>query len=129
MIWLIFLYAVPSLYEAWTDRHGEKKSNKVVDSLLLIAVVLIVSIAVQILLKVSVIESVVLLLSWRLLIFDYLVAYLLIRNGVIVGHWFTYNGKIAWFDRLVSGVNPWVMFLVRVIIFAISLWWFTKSAA
>lgn len=124
MIWLIFLFALPSVYEAWTDREGETRSQKVKDALILIAVGLLMTVLAWLFLHVQILKSIALLLAWRLLIFDYLVSYLLIRNGVIVGHWFSYNGKTAWFDRLVSRVNPVVRLAVRVIVFLAAIFFF-----
>lgn len=123
LIWII-LAAVPSIVEAWLDRHGEGRSDKIRDTIALVVVALVLSILFQFLLNVLWLKSIALLLAWRILLFDYLVSYLLIRNGVIVGHWFTYNGQTSWFDRLVSRVNPVVRLLIRVILFGVAVWFF-----
>lgn len=124
MIWLIFLYAVPSVVEAWTDRKGETSGGKRKDLIWLLIVLFLLTVFAWLLLHVQPLKSIALLLGWRVLFFDYLVAYLLIRNGVIVGHWFTYSGKTAVFDRLTAKVHPVLRLVVRLSLFAFALWWF-----
>ncbi len=121
---LAFVLALPSVYEAWTDRHGEGRRQKVIDALILIACASGLTILSYWLLAVPLLKTIVLLLAWRVLIFDYTVSYLLIKNDVIVGNWFTYTGKTSKFDKLIAGINPWLRLVVRVVLFTASIVWF-----
>lgn len=112
------------IVEAICDRKGEYKRGKIRDAIgLTIAASLICLIAYW-LGDVPPLNTLVLLLGIRLLVFDYLVSYLLIKNKVIVGHWFTYSGKTAKWDGLISKINPWVRLALRALLFCLALWWF-----
>lgn len=121
---LAFVLLLPTLFEAWTDRHGESKEGKTSDALWLGFVALLLSVGLWLLLSVQPLKTIALLLGWRLLVFDYLTHALLIRNDVIVGSWYNYTGKTSKWDKIISKVNWKVRLAVRTILFALSLWWF-----
>lgn len=127
MIWFIFVCALPSIYEAYTDRKGERRAEKVRDTLILIAVVLIVSIVARIYLIIPILKSIALFLAWRVLIFDYLTHAFLKRfskshKGINI---WTYSGKTTHFwDQWISKVHPAVRFVLRLLIFLGALFYF-----
>ena len=122
---LAFVLALPSVYEAWTDRHGEGRRQKVIDALILIVCASGLSILSYWLLAVPLLKTIVLLLAWRVLIFDYIVSYLLIKNDVIVGNWWSYMGKTSkrW-DKYVAKVDWRLRIVVRILLFSAALFWF-----
>jgi hypothetical protein len=61
------------------------------------------------------------------LLFDYLVAYYLIRKGTVQvkgAHWFSYLSKKKWTDQLQAWANPWARLVVKLAVFVAALWWF-----
>lgn len=109
---------IPTLWEAWTDRHGETSKDKTRDLLLFGIVYLILAVANWFIFGVHPLKSILLMTGIRILVFDYLVQYLLIKNGVISGHWFFYKGKTAKWDRAFSWLSPWIVLVLRVLFFA-----------
>ena len=124
---LAFCLVLPTVFESYLDRKGETSDGKRKDTLWLLFVALLLSAFLWRLSGVPPWKTVALLLGWRVLIMDYLVSYLLIKNDVIVGNWFTYTGKTSKFDKLIAGINPWLRFIVRVVLFAASLVWFLSQ--
>lgn len=120
---LAFLCLVPTLMESYLDRHGETKRDKLWDGLILVGYSVLLAFGAW-WLGYRPLSVIGLILGFRVLIFDYLVQYLLIKNKVIVGHWFTYNGKTSFIDRLISGVHPVLRFAARVIVFLASIFLF-----
>jgi hypothetical protein len=117
MTWPIyFLALIPTLYEAISDRFGESKKDKISDFWLAFSCSIFAA-TILWMLGYNPILFLMMVIAWRVLCFDYLVQYLLIRKGVIVGHWFTYNGKTSWFDQLVSKVHPVLRLVIRVAFF------------
>lgn len=116
----VVLCLLPTLWEIWNDRDGETKKDKTRD--LIVSVILYAAVAlINWLLDIHPLKSLALTFGFRVLVFDYAVQWLLIRRGVIHGHWFTYTGKTARFDRLIARVNPWVRLAVRVVAFLASV--------
>lgn len=128
MVWLAIVYSFPSIIEAWFDRHGQGRAGKIRDTLVLMAVALILSILGRLYLNVPVLKSIALLLAWRILLFDYFVSYLLIRNGVIVGKWWSYSGKTTfWWDGIIAHIDWRLRLLIRVILFGVALVYYLVS--
>lgn len=121
---LAFVLLLPSVFEIWLDRKGETSDGKRKDTLWLLFVALLLSAFLWKLSDVPPWKTLCLLLGWRLLLFDYLTSWLLIKNDVIVGKWFTYTGKTSKWDNFIAKVNPWVRLIVRVVLFGASLVWF-----
>lgn len=118
--------AGPSIVESWADRKGESVIGKRWDSLILLVFAVLSSTLLWLLLDVQPLKTVCLLLGWRLLIFDPLVNWFLKRHSEShkdINIW-TYVGNTSRIDRLVSKVNPWVRFSIRVALFIASFWWF-----
>lgn len=124
MIWFVFILAIPWIIEAYLDRHGETKEGKRKDTLASLGVALVLVVAGYYFLGSEPLKVLALLLGWRVLIFDYLVTYLLIKNDVIVGKWWDYCGKTAKWDQVVCKVNWKVRLSIRVLLFVAALWWF-----
>lgn len=121
---IAFLCLIPTLYEAWSDRKGEDRKGKRKDFIWLSLVALALA-GYAWWAGYAPLSVIGLILGFRVLIFDYLVQYLLIKNKVIVGHWFTYNGKTSWFDKLAAKIHPVIRLILRLIVFALAVWWYT----
>jgi hypothetical protein len=122
---VILITFLPTLYEAFTDRLGESKKDKLWDGVILAGYsILLVGGAWW--LGYRPLSVIGLILGFRILLFDYLVQYLLIKNKVIVGHWFDYSGKTSWFDQKVAGINPWIRFAARLVVFALAVWYYIQ---
>lgn len=121
---LAFVLLLPSVFESWMDRKGETSDGKRKDTLWLLFVALLLSGGLWLLLSVPPWKTLALLLGWRLLVLDYLVSYLLIKNDVIVGNWYDYTGKTSKWDKLISRIDWRLRMGLRVVLFAAALWWF-----
>ena len=110
--------AIPTIWEIWNDRNGETAKDKIRDVLITSILYAIIMIALWWVNETHPLKSLALMLGIRVAFFDYAIQYVLIKRGVIHGHWFTYSGKTSWFDRKVSKVNSWLRLAVRVILFA-----------
>lgn len=123
---LAFVLVLPSILEAYQDRGGENVRDKKFDSLYLLIFAVLASASLWLWLDVQPLKTLCLLLGWRLLIFDPLVNWFLKRHSEShkdINIW-TYVGNTSRIDRLVSKVNPWVRFSIRVALFIASFWWF-----
>lgn len=109
---------LPTLWEVYDDRHGENKKGKVKDLVTVAVLYVVIALAFWWLFETHPLKSLALMLGIRILIFDYLVQYVLIKNGVISGHWFFYQGKTAKWDRVLKYLNPWIVLGLRVLFFA-----------
>lgn len=125
MIWFILIAGlVAVVVEAIYDRKGEDRRGKFRDAIgLTIAASLICLIACW-LGDVNPLKTLALILGVRVLTFDYLASYLLIKNGVIVGKWWSYSGQTAKWDRLTGRVHWGIRLALRLILFALSVTWF-----
>jgi len=68
---IFFVCLIPTLYEAYSDRFGETKKDKVIDSILLIVVAIGIA-GGSWWLGYRPLPVIGLILGWRILIFDYL---------------------------------------------------------
>lgn len=68
-------------------------------------------------------KSVFLAFSAHFFLFDYLIAYILIRREIIVGHWFTYLGSKG-MDNIYHwrSMDPRARLALRAFVFALALW-------
>lgn len=116
----------PTVWEIINDRKGETKKDKVKD--LLIAVILYAGVALLNwkLIHIHPLKSIALMLAFRMLAFDYIIQWILIRRGIISGSWFSYTGKTARWDRWIAKVHPWVRMVIRLVLFLSSTIWFFK---
>lgn len=119
----LILCFLPTVWEIWDDRKGETKKDKERD--VVVAIVLYIGVMlVAWWLGTPPVKSISMMLGARVMFFDYVIHYILIRRGVIHGHWFTYVGKTSTFDKRIAKVNPWIKLLVRVVVFAAALVYF-----
>lgn len=119
----LILCIIPTLWEIWDDRNGETKKDKTRDFLIAVIMYSVIALANWWIFETHPLKSLALTFAFRLLVFDYAIAYVLIKRGVIVGNWFSYTGKTARWDKLIARVNPWLRFAARVVLFAAVLWW------
>jgi len=122
MIWFILIGSLLAVViEALGDRRGEDRKGKIRDAIGLTIAASLISLIACWLGDVNPLKTLALVLGVRVLVFDYFSQWLLIKHDVIVGHWFFYDGKTAYFDRLVSKINPWVRLALRIVLFALAL--------
>lgn len=129
VFWAFFIIAVGLTFvivESIGDSHGETKSGKVKDAIVLIALTSLLCFSAWCVGTINPLKTAALILAVRILAFDYLVSYLLIKNDVIVGNWYSYTGKTSKFDRLVSGIDWKLRMAIRVFLFGAALWWFLQ---
>ena len=126
---LFALAVIPTLVESYLDRHGENRTGKQKDTIWLIVVSLAFAL-VTYLFGVNPVATVAVILGWRILLLDYLVTYLLIKNKVVewpeAKKWWSYLGKSSKWDRIFSKVDWRVMLVLRVVLFGLATWYFFK---
>lgn len=124
--WVSLIF--PLFWELIDDRHGDAvKKNQVFDMVMRLTFFALSGIFHQILYQ-KFIEGTVLSIAVFFLCFDYLVAYLLIRNGVVIGHWFSYLSGKKFFDKIMVRLFPWQRLALRicVLIGAIILYFYEE---
>lgn len=114
----IALCLIPTLYEVWEDRNGEGRTDKTRDAIVAVIMYAAVALVNWWVFETNPLGSLALTFGFRVMLFDYLVQYVLIKRGVIHGHWFYYKGKTAKFDRIIKYLNPWVVLACRLVVFA-----------
>lgn len=114
----IVLCLAPTLWEVYNDRNGEGRTDKTRDAIVAVIMYAAVALVNWWWLDVHPLRSLALTFGFRVILFDYLVQYVLIKRGVIHGHWFYYKGKTAKFDRIIKYLNPWVVLACRLVLFA-----------
>jgi len=121
IIWLL-LTLIPTLVEGYLDRRGESKKGKVKDTLWLIVVAVGIAGGAW-LAGNDPLPVIGLIIGWRILVFDYLVTWLLIRNDVINPNakWWDYTGKTSKIDQWVSKIDWKVRLLIRCLLFVLSV--------
>lgn len=126
MKWLFLILAfAPVIYEAWTDRKGERRRDKIVDAGLLVGYSVLLTGSAYLALT-RWIAVPLLILMFRVTTFDYLVNFFLKRYSK--GHkniniW-KYSGAVALTDRIVSKV-PWGLRLaLRLALLVAAIWVF-----
>lgn len=117
----IALCLIPTLYEVWEDRNGEGRTDKTRDAIVAVIMYAAVALVNWWWLDVHPLRSLALTFGFRVLLFDYMVQYVLIKRGVIHGHWFFFKGKTAKWDRVIKYLNPWVVLACRLVVFGIML--------
>jgi hypothetical protein len=115
--WVLSSCLIPTIWEIYNDRNGENKKGKRKDLFIALALSGIICAVSWLVVDINPIRTAVMILGWRLLVFDYAIQYVLIKRGIIVGHWFTYTGKTAKWDRMVSKAHPALRIVVRVALF------------
>lgn len=117
---------LPTIYEIIDDRNGETKKDKVRDFFIAAILYAVIALVNWWMFETLPLRSLALTFAIRLAFFDYVIAYVLIRRGVIVGKCWNYRGKTARFDRLIARIDWRVLMAARVIAFASALWLYSR---
>ena len=122
---IFFLAFAPVLYEAFSDRFGETKGDKIVDAGLLVAYSALLAGGAW-WLGYRPLPVIGLILGWRILTFDYITN--LFLQEFSEGHkninWFTFVGTTSFTDRIISKIHPVVRLAVRVVLFGLAVLWY-----
>lgn len=121
---VILLCFAPTVWEIIDDARGETRKDKIRDAVIAAGLYSVIALALWWILETHPLKSLALMIAIRVMFFDYVIAYVLIRRGVIKGSWFRYVGKTARWDRALSKVNPWTKLALRIVIFAGSVTYF-----
>lgn len=116
---------IATIWEVWNDRKGD--FNKGFDVFIRMILFTLEAYILHLIFDKSVLVSLVIPFAVFFLFFDYLIAAVLIRNGVIQGHWFNYQAKSGVVDNIGfwKRMNPWLKLGVRLIVFIVAVLIFT----
>lgn len=114
---------IATIWEVYNDRRGDK--NKGFDVLIRMILFTLEAYILHLIFDKSVLVSLVIPFAVFFLTFDYVIAYVLIKNGTVEPprgekyHWFSYKSKSGVIDSLlIWGVmNPWLKLGVRLVVF------------
>ena len=127
MIFAFLLCCIPTAVNLIHHRKGREKKKKVLDKVVLSIISLALAFVVKWVFGYDLLRSLALMLGIYILVFDYAIVWLLRKNDVIspTANIWTYTGKSTyWYDQMVSKVPPWLRFVVRVIVFGGSVYFF-----
>lgn len=112
--------------EAYLDRHGEQKTGKRKDSIWLTVVALCLCLIAWILAKVNPLKTLAVFLAVRILSIDYLINWFLKKyhEDFKKINIFSYIGKTALTDRIISKVHPTVRLVARALLFGAAVWYY-----
>lgn len=118
---MILVCLIPTIVEAWLDRHGETKKGKKKDTIWLIVVTLLLC-GIAFWIGQNVLYVVGWIIGWRILVFDPLVNFLLKRFSQThkeknINIW-TYEGETAETDKILSKIPWWIRLIGKIVIFA-----------
>lgn len=110
---------IATLWEVWEDRHGDLYKSQ--DVIIRIALLLAEAIALHFIFIKPLIDSLFLSIAVFFMFFDYLIAMVLIKNGVVEPRrgttytWWTYTAKSGVFDnlKLWKDAKPWTKFFIK----------------
>lgn len=132
MKWLILaLCFAPTAWELYNDRNGEDAKDKVLDGIILVVAGILIA-GLYYLLGESWVAAILLILSIRIMFFDYLITIILYKRGVIerpeARKWWSYLGSTSkgW-DRIAAKVNWKIRLIARGIVFLASVAYFLLS--
>jgi len=117
MIWL-FITAIPTIYEAYTDRFGESKKDKIKDGILLVAGSLVIA-GVSWWDGKNPLSVLLLIFAWRVLLFNQVVNWFLKRYSPThkdINIW-KYIGNTSTIDKLISKIHPVIRLIIRIVFF------------
>jgi hypothetical protein len=124
MIW-IFITLLPTLFEVWQDRNGETSKDKVKDALWLVVGSLTIA-WVSHYFGQNMMAVLMLIVVWRIAVFDYLVTYVLYKRRVIESpeakKWWSYTGKTSKIDQLLSKIDWRWRLGVRIVFLILSVY-------
>lgn len=126
MIWLILIMPLFHAGESFLDRKGEDKTGKKKDTGWMILIAILLCVAGEYLLHKESLKTLALFLAWRILFFDYLTNWFLKQgeNHKHINIWEYTGTSTHWWDQFISKIDWRIRLIARVIIFAVSLWWF-----
>ena len=118
---------IATIWEVYNDRKGD--FNKLFDVALRIGLISLEASLLVLLFHKPYIDCFLVSTSIFFLTFDYVVAYVLIKNGTlepprnVTYHWFAYTAKAGVFDNLKfwRNLNPYVKLAVKVSFFLLSI--------
>lgn len=129
IISIILLFA-PTVLELFDDMKGDK--NKAADVMLRCLIGVGVALVGFFLIGKPILDSFMLSMAIHFMFFDYLITYILLRNGTIEQprevkyHWFSYTGKSGVIDnlKLWKEMKPRTKLYVRVgvLVIAVLIW-------
>lgn len=110
---------IATIWESWSDRNGDL--NKSADVVIRVILLVIEGVILRLIFNKPFVDSLLLSTAIFFFFFDYLVAYVLIRNKVIEPRrgttytWWTYTAKKGVFDNLKfwRNMKPTTKFFVR----------------
>ena len=121
IVFLILAFA-PVLYEAWTDRKGEERKDKIVDTALLVGYSVLLTAGAYLVLA-DWVTVPLLIIMFRITCFDYIAHAFLKKYSKVhkeMNIW-KFTGQTALSDRIVSKV-PWALRLaIRVVLLVASV--------
>lgn len=118
---------IATFWEVWNDRLGDL--NKTADVWIRCLLFLVEAVVLHLLTNKNIFICLNLSIAFFFLTFDYMINYVLIRNGTLEPprgvkyHWWTYQAKKGVIDNLSfwKNLNPYVKLLIRVTYFLGSL--------
>jgi hypothetical protein len=124
---VIVVTFLPTIYEAWTDRFGEKRTDKIKDTILLVSGSIILT-AVAYLFLANWVAVPLFILVWRIVAFDYIVHAFLKRYSK--GHkdidiW-KFSGKTSKIDQVLSKIDWRWRLTIRGALLILALLWFVN---
>ena len=120
------LCCIPTAVNLVAHKDGRKKEDKIRDKLIIIIISSALALGVRWLFGYELSRSLLLMLGIYFLTFDYLIVWLLRKNGVIIkdAKIFSYTGKSTyWYDQMVSKIHPVLRLVIRLAVFAVIVWW------
>jgi hypothetical protein len=118
---------IATIWEVWNDKEGDL--NKSADVAIRIGLISLEASLLVLLLHKPYIDCFLVSTSIFFLLFDYVVAYVLIKNGTLEPprgtkyHWFRYTAKAGLFDKfsIWRRANPWMKFFIKLLCLAVAL--------
>lgn len=118
---------IATIWELWNDRKGD--FNKMLDVIIRIALLALEAVAAHLQLQKPYLVALNLSAAIFFFFFDYLIAFILIRNGTLEPprgvkyHWFTYVAKDGVVDNVPhwKNANPWLKLAIRTLYLSGSL--------
>lgn len=118
---------IATIWEVWNDRKGD--FNKGEDVFIRIIYLCGEAIIIGIIFNKPFIDSLLVSTSFFFLVFDYAIAYVLIKNGTLEPpknvkyHWFSYQAKSGVFDNFKTwrNLSPWGKLGIKLGFFVVSM--------
>jgi hypothetical protein len=109
---------IATIWEVWNDRNGD--FNKSEDVFIRLALLCFEAVVLFMAFDKPLIDSLLFSTAVFFAFFDYLVAYLLIKNSIVETKqsWFEYLGKSSYMDKtpLWRKAGPWGRFFIKLVV-------------